>query len=191
MPLYLEYILATGLIVFIVAFFISINYLIMKGRLKRPAGILQNPQYRFNLCEYSLSVSGRYRGRPVEIKIVSYTRAPYSVIVSVWGNCPVGEFHITKNRKGNIVYYQGLTKGFIPKPTIKPGMEDVLNEFYQKNKTLFDEIFSFGFNSVSVLKDRVVMICRSSFWTKRQRNILNDTFRLQRLLERISSLERV
>ncbi len=190
MPLYLEYTMATVIISFIVAFFISVNYLIMKGRLKRPALILQNPQYRFNLCEYSLSVSGRFRGRPVEIKIVSHTRAPYSVIVSLWVNCPVGEIHITKDRKGRIMYYQELSKGFIPRPTIKPEMEEALNDFYQKNKALFDEVFSFGFNSVTVLKDRVVMICRSSFWTKRQKNILNDTFRLQRLLERIPSLER-
>ncbi|RMG73682.1 MAG: hypothetical protein D6710_02905 [Nitrospirae bacterium] len=170
------------------AFFVSTNYFIMKKRLSRVSSTLYRPEYKFHLLENSLMVSGSLRGIPIEVKIVSNFRAPFTVVITCKGSYPIKEFHLYKDRRGSFRYYQKITNQFIPKETIKPDQKDAIENFYHKNLKTLSAIFKSGITKLEIYSDKAVLISRSSFSTKKQKTLLYDTSTLIKTLNHALSL---
>lgn len=188
MPLLYQYLLAASIAIAIAAFFVTLNFLIMKKRLNRSSELFSQYHYKISLCDNSVALKGLYLGRPVEIKIVSYFRAPFSVVIACCGNFPVKEFHLYKDRKGNIKYFQKLTSEFIPKEVIHPDQKGTIEAFYHKNAETFLRILDCGITKVSIYSDRATLISHSSTSIKKQKSLLKDTFKLKKVIHLTYSL---
>jgi hypothetical protein len=187
-PLFYQYFFAVSLAIAIACFFVALNFFIMKRRLKIASSLFTQSEYRLNLCDNSVSIKGLYLGRPVEIKIISYFRAPFSVVITCSGGFPVNEFHLYKDRKGDIKYFQKLTTEFIPKEVINAEQKSLLDAFYQKNADIFARILDCGITRVSIYPDRALLFSHSSFSTKKQKALLRDTFILKKVINLAYSL---
>ncbi len=188
MPLLYQYLLAVSITLATTVFFVALNFLIMKRRLNAASELINQREYKINLCDNSVSLKGLYLGRPVEIKIVSSFRAPFSIVITCRGSFPVNEFHLFKNRKGNIKYFQKLTKEFIPKEVINSDQKSLLDAFYHKNADRLASILDCGITRISIYPDRAVLISHSSISTRKQKTLLKDTFKLKKVIHHAYSL---